>query len=101
MVCMKCYAEAKKGFTTSVTDLGIFNTVSENTVIKNVTVNILPTLFYTSETYYYGLNVNAQNLSSLNFGIISGTNNGAITNVQIINNNSRIIKSFAKIHFLN
>ena len=74
---------------TSTTDLGLFNNVGENIVIKNVTVNIMPTIFYANETYYYGLNINAQSLNSLNFGVIAGKNAGVITNCKVINNNYR------------
>lgn len=78
---------------TNTTSLGLFNNVDENTVIKNVTVNILPTLFYSGEIYYYGLNINAQNLTEFNFGVIAGTNSGVITNCKVINNNIRIINN--------
>ena len=84
-----------QGFSISdatITNLGLFNEIGENTVIKNVTVNILPTLFMT-DNYYYGLNVNAQALESLNFGVIAGTNNGVITNCKVINNNFRLINN--------
>lgn len=83
-----------QGFTildASVQNLGLFNTVGEDSVIKNVTVNILPSVFYIGTDSKYGLRVNAQELTSLNFGLISGTNNGVITNCKVVNNNSRIV----------
>lgn len=72
------------------TSLGLFNVIDENAIIKNVTINILPTLFY-SDAYYYGLNVNAQACASLNFGVLCGTNNGIITNCKVINNNIKLV----------
>lgn len=70
--------------------LGLFNEIASGTVIKNVTINILPSLYYT-DTYNYGLSVNAQELSELNFGVLCGTNNGVITNCHVVNNNYRLV----------
>ena len=78
---------------TSVTSLGLFNTVSENTIIKNVTVNILATQYYLNGEAKYGLNVNAQQLDALYFGVIAGTNNGVITNCKVINQNLKEVNN--------
>ena len=74
------------------TSLGLFNTIDENAIVKNVTINILPTLFYADE-YHYGLNVNAQACENLNFGVLCGTNEGVITNCKIINNNYKLVNN--------
>lgn len=76
---------------TGVTSLGLFNEVDENTVIKNVTVNLIANSFQTSTAWLYGTYIDAQSLSSLNFGVIAGTNRGVITNCKVINDNYRYV----------
>ena len=80
---------------------GIFTTVAENTLLKNITIDISHLL--TDETTILN-NVNIVNnstadkfvhdpsgsidltfISTLNFGILAGTNNGAITNAKVVN----------------
>lgn len=78
---------------TSVTNLGLFNEVEEDAIIKNVTVNILPTTYYSDNEYRYGLNINAQALSELNFGVICGVNRGTIFNCKVINENYSLINN--------
>ncbi|MGN1208132.1 MAG: hypothetical protein ACI4TI_01545, partial [Christensenellales bacterium] len=77
---------------TSQNNLGLFNEIGENAVIKNVRVNILPSLFY-SDNYYYGLNINAQALEKLNFGVLCGINKGVITNCQVVNDNFKLVNN--------
>ena len=76
---------------TGVMSLGLFNEVDENTVIKNVTVNLIANSFQTSTAWLYGTYIDAQSLSSLNFGVIAGTNRGVITNCKVINDNYRYV----------
>lgn len=78
---------------TNQTNLGLFNEIKENTIIKNLKVNILPSLCYAENDYFYGLNINAQMLNSLNFGVICGVNKGVITNCKVVNNNFKIVNN--------
>lgn len=83
----------------SSADVGIFTTISENTMLKNIIVDISPLLISkqtmlnnveimrasSKSTYKYNTgNIDLGYIDSLNFGIIAGTNNGSITNAKII-----------------
>ncbi len=78
---------------TSQTSVGLFNEISENSIVKNLKVNVLPTLYYANNEYNYGLNINAQTLASLNFGVLCGTNKGVITNCHVVNTNYKLINN--------
>lgn len=80
---------------------GIFTTISENTLVKNLTIDIGDILTTedvmlndistiknsTSDRYVHDQagKIDLTFVSSLNFGILAGENNGSITNVKIVN----------------
>lgn len=74
------------------TNVGVFSEISENSVVKNLKINILPNTFYLNDIYQYGFEVDALNLESLNFGVLCGVNNGVITNCSVVNDNNLLNK---------
>lgn len=83
------------------TNAGIFTTIAENTLVKNLIIDVSHIL--TDETTILN-NTNIVNnstadkfvhdpdgaidltfVSALNFGLLAGTNNGAITNIKVVN----------------
>lgn len=73
MLTLKSFLLEKSNSTMNV---GLFSTVSNSTVVKNIVLNINP------------LTNNIEDLTnvlSLNFGWIAGVNNGVITNCDVIN----------------
>ena len=74
-------------FTESNNNIGVFSEILSGTLVKNLKVNILPNGYYLNNVYRYGFEVNAQTLSSLNFGVFAGVNNGIITNCSVVNEN--------------
>lgn len=83
----------------SAENIGLFTVISEDTLIKNITIdisNMLVTekdmlnrlekvLGATSDTYSYDAYIDLAYMANVNFGILAGTNNGAITNAKIVN----------------
>ncbi len=80
-------------------DVGIFTTVSSDTMLKNMTIDISPLLKTETDmindiakmrassqsTYVHSSNnIDLGYIKELNFGILAGVNNGAITNAKII-----------------
>lgn len=79
-------------------NVGIFATTSEDTLLKNITVDVsnmlvtetqmlkdVETLRNASSTSYdYDGNINIAFTNTVNFGVLVGTNNGAITNAKIV-----------------
>lgn len=80
---------------------GIFTTISENTLVKNLTIDIGDMLTTedvmlndistiknsTADRYTHDQagKIDLTFVSSLNFGILAGENNGSITNVKVVN----------------
>lgn len=72
----------------SSTDIGIFSTISEYSLLKNIIVDISPLLVSEQAMSNNISNIDLRNINTLNFGIIAGTNNGAITNAKIVSTKS-------------
>lgn len=80
----------------SGSNVGLFKTVSDGTVLKNITVDISQLLvttkvanqILTGEIDSSAAAIDLSETSSFNFGIIAGTNNGSITNTKVINTTS-------------
>lgn len=83
----------------SSADVGIFSTLSENSLLKNIIIDISPLLVSeqtmrnndnimrasSKNTYKYGNGkIDLGYIETLNFGIIAGTNNGSITNAKVV-----------------
>lgn len=69
--------------------LGIFSKIYENTVIKNLIIEVKTNEKLTSDvldTKTGDIVINAQYYSDVTFGLLAGTNEGIITNVNITNN---------------
>jgi len=83
-------------------NVGIFSTTSENTLLKNIIVDVKYLLKTESEmlqdvnkvansnqeNYIYNNNLDLAYTNGVNFGILVGRNNGSITNAKIINTKS-------------
>ncbi|MGN0961365.1 MAG: hypothetical protein ACI4PF_04110, partial [Christensenellales bacterium] len=84
---------------TTSANAGIFSTVSENTLLKNLTIDISPLLksataltndvaimrASSKNNYTYREDIiDLGYTNELNFGIIAGTNSGAITNAKVV-----------------
>ena len=79
-------------------DVGIFTKVSSNTLLKNIIVDVSNLLKTQNEmlndisrmrasnqdTYIYGEGIDLGYISELNFGVLAGVNEGAITNAKIV-----------------
>ena len=79
-------------------NVGIFASTSENTLLKNITVDVSNMLVTetqmlkdvetlrnaSSSSYGYDGNINIAFTNTVNFGVLVGTNNGAITNAKIV-----------------
>lgn len=79
-------------------NVGIFASTSEDTLLKNITIDVsnmlvtetqmlkdVETLRNASSTSYdYDGNINIAFTNTVNFGVLVGTNNGAITNAKIV-----------------
>lgn len=102
------------------TNIGLFKSIPENTVVKNVTIELLPYAGgknFTDESYADGtyatnlsqelfdklksagaaalfdknnIDIDIKTLSNVNFGVLAGENNGMITNVEIVNDASQL-----------
>lgn len=107
VITILSFANAVSGGET--TNFGIFNTISENSVVKNLTIEVMPFtgIIFTEQDYISseysdkvntqitagnieqqiknGLTVDVSELSNVNFGLLAGTNLGTVTNVNIIN----------------
>lgn len=80
-------------------NVGVFSTVSESTLIKNITVDVSNMLVTEQtlldridkvananiNTYLYDASIDLAFVQEVNFGILTGTNYGSITNARIIN----------------
>lgn len=73
-------------------NVGLFETISANTIIKNITIDISPMLVTTKMANEalkaevgYTAHIDLSNVTSFNFGVLAGQNNGSITNAKIIN----------------
>ena len=74
-------------------NIGLFETISANTIIKNVTIDVSDLLVSTSDankilqqkTDAPTAKIDLMGISSFNFGVLAGQNNGSVTNVKIIN----------------
>ena len=92
-----------RGATTA--NVGLFSTVSSNTLLKNLTINVASLLVSenkfrndvnrllnsTSEdTFIHDINtmIDLSYIPTVNFGVLAGTNYGTITNVKIINSSN-------------
>ena len=78
---------------------GLFTTISNNTVVKNVTLDVANLLVTKAEIKALNENgttdadgnvtrnakINLSNINSFNFGMLAGTNNGSLTNIKVIN----------------
>lgn len=58
-------------------EIGLFATVNENTILKNLTIELQSNCI-----------VDLTALASCNFGLLAGTNNGAITNCKVVSNST-------------
>lgn len=80
-------------------NVGVFSTVSESTLLKNITVDV-SNMLVTEQTlldridkvsnaninnYLYDAYIDLAFVQTVNFGILTGTNYGSITNARIIN----------------
>lgn len=102
------------------TNIGLFKSIPEDTVVKNVTIELLPYAGgknFTDESYADGtyatnlsqelfdklksasaadifdknnIDIDIKTLSNVNFGVLAGENNGMITNVEIVNDASKL-----------
>ena len=77
---------------TSSANVGLFETISQNTILKNITIDISPMLVTTKMANEalrgeegYTSYIDLSGVSSFNFGVLAGQNNGSITNAKIIN----------------
>lgn len=75
---------------TATLDLGLFSTVSDATILKNIVLEVVPlgapyVVEETSNNSTQDLLIDATNYESINFGFIAATNNGIITNAQVVN----------------
>ena len=82
-------------------NVGVFATTAENTLLKNIIVDVSSMLItetemlsqvdalsnYTKDNYPYLANIDLAFVNDVVFGILVGTNNGSITNARIINMN--------------
>lgn len=74
-------------------NIGLFETISANTIIKNVTIDVSDMLVSTSDankilqqkTDAPTAKIDLMGISSFNFGVLAGQNNGSVTNIKIIN----------------
>lgn len=91
------FASDKANNATNVTT-GIFKTVSSNTIIKNLTINISSLLITRAQVNVLNAtnDPNVQNTAKINlhgvtnvtFGVLAGVNNGTLTNISIVNLNN-------------
>lgn len=75
-------------------NVGLFSTISESTIIKNVIINIgtMDNNLGTNQTALYVRNENVSNIS-VNFGLLAGINNGLIYNCEVVSiGNSRTLE---------
>ncbi len=76
----------------SSVNVGLFETISKNTILKNITIDISPMLVTTKMANAalageegYTAYIDLSGVSSFNFGVLAGQNDGSITNAKIIN----------------
>ncbi len=100
-----------KGFNTdkykagNITNIGLFETVSENTVIKNITIDISDMLIKSSQARAMlrqdpeasTPDIDLMGVTSFTFGILAGENNGSITNAKIISTKSVMTNGSSRI----
>ena len=63
----------------STKNVGIWTTIDEDTIIKNLRIDIAPILSSESTSTF-----DLTGMETVNFGILAGTNNGTVTNVDIL-----------------
>lgn len=93
---------------TTGNNIGLFETVSSNTVLKNITIDIGNMLITTqmANTILKGqeenltVHIDLSGVKSFNFGILAGQNNGSITNAKIINTKRTVIMDSAEKNLL-
>lgn len=86
----------------------MFETISNNTVIKNITIDVSNMLVTTTQANAILKGENTENIfidligvRTFNFGVLAGQNNGSITNAKIINTKRTVmINDNAKIYLL-
>ena len=73
-------------------NIGLFETVSDKTVLKNITIDISNMLVTTSQAnkiladeQQVFANIDLKHISSFTFGFVTAENNGTITNAKLIN----------------
>lgn len=74
-------------------NIGLFETISANTIIKNVTIDVSDMLVSTSDANKIlqqkadapTAKIDLMGISSFNFGILAGQNNGSVTNIKVVN----------------
>lgn len=74
-------------------NVGLFQTVSKNTVLKNITIDIKEMLITTNQANALLLGaedagsafIDLSDLPKFNFGLLAGKNEGSITNAKVIN----------------
>lgn len=96
-------------------DVGIFTSISESSLVKNITIDISPmlksniqllndvaSLQSSTETSYSHRDdiIDLAYVSNVNFGILAGTNNGSITNAKVINLNNNLTSERKYFHIL-
>lgn len=75
---------------TSSLELGLFSTIAEGTIIKNLVIEIVPlgaphVIDEASNNSTQDLLIDASTYDSVSFGFVAATNEGTITNVQVVN----------------
>lgn len=75
---------------TSSLELGLFSTIAEGTIIKNLVIEIVPlgaphVVDEASNNSTQDLLIDASAYDSVSFGFVAATNEGTITNVQVVN----------------
>lgn len=74
----------------STINLGLFDTVSDATILKNIVVEIVPlgapyVVEEVSNNTTQDMLIDVSSYSTINFGFIAAVNNGVITNAQVLN----------------
>lgn len=81
-------AEGENAKTDELT-LGIFSTISSSSVVKNLVIEVASNEELSSDTLNTttgDLLINAQYYAKVTFGLLAGTNEGIVTNVNVTNN---------------
>lgn len=108
-ITIKNFNTEKYKETTTKLNIGLFEKVSENTVLKNVTIDVSKMLVSTGEANQIltGIQdpgsaaIDLTGVKDFNFGLIAGENNGSITNAKVINTqNTNMINKDSKKNLL-